>query len=86
MQFIDAKRAAEEAQDLAPVLGHVESPGVVVEHVVDEPRGEVEEELTAQRLQGPLDAHPVLEDAVEHEVADLVVVERPGEDALGGGA
>ena len=57
---------------------------MVVEHVVDEPRGEVEEELAAERLQGPLDAHAVLEDAVEHQVADLVVVEGPGEDALGG--
>ena len=84
VQFVDAKRAAEEFQDLAAVLGHVELPGVVVEHVVDEPRGEVEEELAAERLQGPLDAHAVLEDAVEHEVADLVVVEGPGEDALGG--
>jgi hypothetical protein len=84
VQFVDAKRAAEEFQDLAPVRGHVELPGVVVEHVVDEPRGEFEEELAAERLQGPLDAHAVLEDAIEHEVTDLVVGERPGEDPLGG--
>ena len=58
--------------------------GVVAEHVVDEPRGEVEEELAAERLQGPLDAHAVLEDAVEHQVADLVVVLGLGEHALGG--
>jgi hypothetical protein len=32
------------------MLGHVKTFGVVVEHVVDEPRGEVEEELTAERL------------------------------------
>ena len=64
--------------------GHVEPPGVVVEHVVDEPGGELEEELAAERLQGPLDAHAVPEDAVEHEVADLVVVAGPGEDVLGG--
>ena len=56
---------------------------MVVEHVVDEPRGEVEEELAAQRLQGLFDVHAVLEDAIEHQVADLVVVEGPGEDALG---
>ena len=37
-----------------------------------------------QRLQGPFDVHAVLEDAIEHQVADLVVVEGPGEHALGG--
>ena len=84
VQFVDAERAAEVLQDLAAMRGHVELRGVVAEHVVDEPRGEVEEELAAERLQGPLDAHAVLEDAVEHQVADLVVVEGLGEDALGG--
>src|SRR5512138_3562309 len=57
---------------------------MVVEHVIDEPRGEGEEALAAQRLQGPLDAHPVLEDAIEDQVSDLVVVEGPGEHPLGG--
>jgi hypothetical protein len=42
-----------------------------MEHVVDEAGGEVEEELTPQRFQSPFDAHPIVEDAVEHEVADL---------------
>ena len=58
--------------------------GAVAEHVVDEPRGEVQEELAAERLQGPFDVHAVLEDAVEDQVADLVVVLGLGEDALGG--
>ena len=84
VQLVDAERAAEVLQDHAAMLGHVELRGAVAEHVVDEPRGEVEEELAAERLQGPLDAHAVLEDAVEDQVADLVVVQGLGEDALGG--
>ena len=84
VQFVDAEGAAEVLQDLAAMRGHVELRGEVVEHVVDEPRGEVEEELAAERLEGPLDAHAVLEDAIEHQVADLVVVQGLGEDALGG--
>src|SRR5512142_1431363 len=63
---------------------HVESRGVVAEHVVDEPRRQVEEELAAERLQGPFDAHAIFEDAVQHPISDLVVVEGPGELALGG--
>ena len=84
VQFVDAERAAEQLQDLATMHGHVELPGVVVEHVVDEPRGEFQEELAAERLQGLFDAHAILEDAIEHQVADLVVVEGSGEDALRG--
>jgi hypothetical protein len=68
------------------MLGHVELSGVVVEHVLDEPGGEVQKILAAERLQCPLDAHPVLENAAEHQVADLVVIEGPGEDSLGGAA
>src|SRR5512142_997300 len=84
VQFVDAERAAEVLQDRAAVRGHVKPPGMVVEHVVDEPRGKVQEELAAERVQGPFDAHAVLEHAVEHQVADLVVVEGPGEDSLWG--
>ncbi len=84
VQFVDAERAAEVLQDLTAMRGHVEMGGVVAEHVVDDPRGEVEEELTAERLQGPFDVHAVLEDTLEHQVANLVVVVCLGEDALGG--
>jgi hypothetical protein len=71
-------------QHLAAVLGHVELLGMVVEHVVDEPRGQVEKVFTVERLQGLFDVHVVLDDAIEHEVANLVVVEGFGEHALGG--
>ena len=84
VQFVDAERAAEVLQDLAAMAGQVEPRGEVVEHVVDEPRGEVQQELAAERLQGPFDAHAVLEDAVEDQGSDLVVVLGLGQDALGG--
>ena len=84
MQFVDAERAAEQFQDLATMHGHVELPGVVVEHVVHKARGEFQEELAAERLQDALDAHAILDDALEHQVTDLVVVEGSGEDALRG--
>ncbi len=63
--------------------GHVELRGAVAEHVGDEPRGEVEEEIAADRLQGAFDVQGVVEDAVADQVADLVVVGGFGEDALG---
>jgi hypothetical protein len=65
------------------MLGHVEPACVVAEHVGGELSGEVQEILAAERFQCPLDAHAIPEDAVEHEVADLVFAERPGEDMLG---
>ena len=66
--------------------GHVESRGKVVERVVDEPRGEIEEELALQRLDNPFDAHAVFEDALQHQIPDFVVVLGLGEDTLGCGA
>jgi len=70
-------------EHLAAMSRHVESRGEVVEHVVDEPRGEIEEELPLERLEDPFDAHAVFEDALQHQVPDLVVVLGLGEDALG---
>jgi hypothetical protein len=64
--------------------GHVELPCVVVEHVVDEARREFKKVLAAERLQDLLDAHAILDDALEHQLADLVVVKGSGEDPLGG--
>jgi hypothetical protein len=86
VHFIDAEGATEVVQDHAAVLGHVELLGPDAEQVVNETGGQVEEELAAQRLQGPFDAHAVLEDAFQDQVADLVIVEGPGKDPLGGRA
>ena len=72
-----------ETPHLAAMSRHVESRGEVVEHVVDEPRGEIEEKLPLERLEDPFDAHAVFEDALQHQVPDLVVVLGLGEDALG---
>jgi hypothetical protein len=65
------------------MLGHVELPGMVTEQVVDKPRGQFEEILAAKGLEELLDAHAVLNEASEDQVADLVVVKRSGEYALG---
>ncbi len=66
------------------MLGEIELSHPVAKLVVDEPRGEFQQELAAQRLQSLFDVHAVLDDAIQHQIADLVVVEGPGEDALGG--
>src|SRR5208337_2393310 len=42
-----------------------------------------QQELAAQRLQDPLDAHPVFDDAIQHQIPDLVVVMGFGEHTLG---
>ena len=67
VEFVDAEGAAEVLEHLAAMSGHVESRGEVVEHVVDEPRGEIEEELPLERLEDPFDAHAVFEDALQHQ-------------------
>ena len=84
VQFIHAEGAAEVLQDHAAMLGQIELSSPVAKLVVDEPRGEFQQELTAQRLQSLFDVHAVLDDAIQDQIADLVVVEGPGEDALGG--
>lgn len=86
MEFVDAEGAAEVLEHLAAMRRHVESRGEVVEHVVDEPRGEIEQELPLERLEDPFDAHAVFDDALQHQIPDLVVVLGLGEDALGCGA
>ena len=86
VEFVDAEGAAEVLEHLAAMSGHVESRGEVVEHVVDEPRGEIEEELALERQEDPFDAHAVFEDALQHQIPDLVVVLGLGEDILGCGA
>src|SRR6185312_4986409 len=74
----------EQRQHLATMDGNIELPGVVAEHVVDEPRRQFQEELAAERLQGLLDVHAVVEETFQDQVTDLVVVERSGEHLLGG--
>jgi len=40
-----SERAAEVFQDHATMFGQIELPDAVAEHVVDEPRGQIEQEL-----------------------------------------
>src|SRR5208283_1549185 len=79
----ECQRSAEMFQNHAAMFGHIEFFGPIAEHVVDEPRGQFQQELAAQRLQDPLDAHPVFDDAIQHQIPDLVVVMGFGEHALG---
>jgi hypothetical protein len=69
-------------QNHAAMFGHIEFFGPIAEHVVDEPRGQFQQELAAQRLQDPFDAHSVFDDAIQHQIPDFVVVMGLGEHAL----
>src|SRR5262249_43777423 len=68
----------------AAMLGQVELPSAVAEDIVDEPRREVEEELAADRGQGALDAHPVVEEAFQDEGTDTVIILGLGVDIVRG--
>ena len=83
VQFVHTEGAAEMFQNHAAMFGHIEFFGPIAEHVVDKPRGQFQQELAAQRLQDSLDAHPVFDDAIQHQIPDLVVVMGLGEHALG---
>ncbi len=84
VKLVDAQRPAEAVQDPTAMVRQVELPDPLVEAVVDEAVGEVQEEVSVHRPEDLLDAHPIVEDAVEHGFTDLVVVQgagvpRPGE-------
>lgn len=86
VQLVDAERPAEVVQDPAAMIRQIELPDLPVEAIVDEHVPEIQKEVPPHRGDDPLDAHAVLEDAVEHGLTDLVVVQRPGFDARQGGA
>ena len=65
------------------MVRQVELPDPLVQAVVDEAVGEVQEEVSVHRPEDLLDAHPIVEDAVEHGVADFVVVQGAGFHARG---
>ena len=50
VHFVHTEGAAEVLQDHAAMLRQVELRGPVAEHVVDETRGQIQEELAAERL------------------------------------
>src|SRR5271157_4205002 len=68
------------------MVRQVELPDPLVEAVVDEAVREVQEEVSVHRPEDLLDAHPIVEDAVEHGVADFVVVQGAGFHARGADA
>src|SRR5271157_1525861 len=85
-KLVDAQRPAEAVQDPTAMVRQVELPDPLVEAVVDEAVGEVQEEVSVHRPEELLDAHPIVEDAVEHGFTDLVVVQGAGFHARGSGA
>ena len=78
VKLVDAQRPAEAVQDPTAMVRQVELPDSLVEAVVDEAVGEVQEEVSVHRPEDLLDAHPIVEDAVEHGFTDLVVVQGEG--------
>lgn len=86
VKLVDAQRPAEAVQDPTAMVRQVELPDPLVEAVVDEAVGEVREEVSVHRPEDLLDAHPIVEDAVEHGFRDLVVVQGAGFHARGSGA
>jgi hypothetical protein len=69
-----------------PVGGAVELSDLPIEAIVEEAIRQLEVEVTSQGLLDLLDAHAIIEDAVEDGLADLVVVMGLGRDALDLGA
>jgi site-specific DNA recombinase len=86
VQLIDAEGPAEPLQDPAAMVGQVQPSGLPVEAVGDEAVGQVEIEVPSHRGDHSLDAHAVVEDAVEDGLADGMVIGGLGLDARRGGA
>ena len=80
VKFIDAERAAEAVQDPTAMVRQVKLPDPLVEAVVDEAVGEVQEKVPVHGTEDLLDAHAILQDVVEDGLADLVIVQRLGLD------
>ena len=86
VKLVNAQRPAEAVQDPTAMVRQVELPDPLVQAVVNEAVGEVQEEVSVHRPEDLLDAHPIVKDAVEHGVADFVVVQGAGFHARGGDA
>ena len=86
VRLVHAQRAAEPLQDALAMRGQVDAAQLLVEAVVEEAEGEIQEEVAPHGGDGPLGVEPVLQQAVEDGLADAVVVVGPGRVALGPGA
>src|SRR5271166_6413828 len=68
------------------MVRQVKLPDLSVQAVVDETIGEIQEKVSAHGTDDLLNTHPIIEDAVEDGLADLVVVQRLGVDTRRRGA
>lgn len=74
VQLVGAQGAREVVEGPLAVSGHVGLTALPVEAVVEEPIGQVEEEVASHRLLHAMEAHAVIEEAVDDGVADPVGV------------
>ena len=82
VQFIDAQGAGEVGQGPPAVGGQVGLADLPVEAVGQEAIGQVEEEVPRQGLLETVQAQTVVQEAVDHGVADAVRVPGAGFDAV----
>ncbi len=81
VQFVDAQSAREVRQRPLAVGGQIGLADLPVEAVVEEAVGQVEEEVALQGVLQPVEAHAVVEQAVDDGVANAVGVLGPRFDA-----
>jgi len=83
VEFVHTKCAGELPKHTLAVLGHVQLGSGVVQAVVNETGGEIEEEVPLETAERGLDVHAVVDDAVEDRLPDFVVVLGSWQDAFG---
>ena len=81
-QFVHAQGAGEVGQGPLAVRGQVGLTDLPVEAVGREAGGQVEEEVASHRLLEAVQAHAIVEESVDHGVADAVGVLGAGLDAV----
>src|SRR5580698_4239850 len=72
VNFIDTECSGKPLQGPLAILGHVNLPDFPVQAIVKEALGQLEAEIPSQGLVKALHAHLVVEQAVEHRLANPV--------------
>jgi hypothetical protein len=57
------------------MLSHVEFPGFVANHVIDEPWGELQQKLASELPHRLLGIHAIGKDTLKNQLANLIVVQ-----------
>lgn len=82
MEFVDTQGAGEMVEGPLAVAGHVDLANLPVEAVGEEAIGQIEVELPLHRLLQAMEAHAVIEEAIDDDFADAVGVAGSGFDAF----